>query len=641
MLNQSKKTCLPCLAGRQANRQALTLIILLITCMASFAQDRNTIDSLKTIINNKTTKDTTIIHAYLELSYVYKNIDLDTALSYADLALNKSLKIKYKKGIAEAYRRKGITMINLSNYILADSLLNIAIPIYKEINNQTGVMNCYIALSAVACYKEENRLVIDYSLKALKIAEEKELIKKKGLIFNNIGIAYKNMGDYENATKYELDALRIFKEFDNKRLTARCNINIGCLFEKIDEFDKALKYQNEALKLYIEFKDINEQGICLLNIANVYAEQKKYNEALENYNNALELFKKSNDLKGIALNYLNIGEIYYELEKFNKANESLHKSLEISKQIEDKNIIAECYYTISLLETKQNNYRLAEEYCLKSIDFFENNNALDNQRKSLEQLATIYKLTGKYQKAYNTYIKAIAVKDSVFSIEKAEKIAQLEEKYLNEKKDKQIQTLEYENNIKTIKINHHKKTHRIYAIVLFLAIAAITIILILLRKKNMAYKFLVSKNLDVLSKERELKNVKEKLQSCDTCFQNGIPDDEKEKILKKLEKLFEKDKIFTQADLTLVKLAKQLSTNRTYLSQIINDELGKNYSDFINEYRVKESMLLFSDPKKNSELSIAGIANEVGFKSIPRYIYAFKKFAGITPSNFRAKIQQP
>ncbi len=476
------------------------------------------------------------------------------------------------------------------------------------------------------------------SLKALKIAEEKELIKKKGLIFNNIGIAYKNMGDYENAIKYELNALRIFKEFNNKRLTARCNINIGCLFEKIDEFEKALEYQYEALKLFVELKDIYTQGGCLLNIANVYAEQKKYNEALENYNNSLELFKKSNNLKGIALNYLNIGEIYYELGKFDKANESLNKSLEISKQIEDKNMIAECYYTISLLETKQNNYRLAEEYCLKSIDFFEKNNALDNQLKSLEQLAIIYNLTGKYQKVYNILTEAATLKDSLFNIEKAQKIAQLEEKYLNEKKDKQIQTLEYENNIKTIKISHQKKLYTIYLIAFIFSVIAITIILIQFRKKNMAYKFLVSKNLDLVSKEKELKNYKEKLQSCNTCFQNGVSDDEKGKIIEKLEKLFDDKKIYIKPDLTLNKLAKCLSTNRVYLSQIINKEFGKNYSEFINEYRINEAILMLSDPQKIIKFSIKTIAKEAGFKSVSRFNSEFKKITGITPSVFKETV---
>ena len=47
-------------------------------------------------------------------------------------------------------------------------------------------------------------------------------------------------------------------------------------------------------------------------------------------------------------------------------------------------------------------------------------------------------------------------------------------------------------------------------------------------------------------------------------------------------------------------------------------------------------MSLLSDPQKYSILSIDGIANESGFKSVPTFNSAFKKFTGITPSKFRA-----
>ena len=117
-----------------------------------------------------------------------------------------------------------------------------------------------------------------------------------------------------------------------------------------------------------------------------------------------------------------------------------------------------------------------------------------------------------------------------------------------------------------------------------------------------------------------------------------VPDDEKEKILENLEKLFDDEKIYIKTDLTLNSLAKKLSTNRYYLSQVINDEFGKNYTDFINEYRIKEAMFLFSDPQKTYNLSIDGIAKEAGFWSTPRFNNAFKKFTGITPSNFRNNV---
>ena len=90
-----------------------------------------------------------------------------------------------------------------------------------------------------------------------------------------------------------------------------------------------------------------------------------------------------------------------------------------------------------------------------------------------------------------------------------------------------------------------------------------------------------------------------------------------------LNQLLDNEKVFKIPDLTINKLAKEISTNRTYLSQTINDEFGKSFIEFINEYRIRESIILFSDTKINKELSIAGIANEVGFNSVSSFIIAF------------------
>ena len=99
-------------------------------------------------------------------------------------------------------------------------------------------------------------------------------------------------------------------------------------------------------------------------------------------------------------------------------------------------------------------------------------------------------------------------------------------------------------------------------------------------------------------------------------------------------KMLETDKIYCKFDLTCEKFAKQLSTNRFYLSQIINEKFEKNYSGFINEYRVKEVMLMLSDPIKTKQFSIETIAKEAGFKNISSFNRIFKKYTGITPSVF-------
>ncbi|RTZ81689.1 MAG: AraC family transcriptional regulator, partial [SAR324 cluster bacterium] len=74
-----------------------------------------------------------------------------------------------------------------------------------------------------------------------------------------------------------------------------------------------------------------------------------------------------------------------------------------------------------------------------------------------------------------------------------------------------------------------------------------------------------------------------------------------------------------------------MGINRTYISQTINEKFNKNYSSFINEYRIKEAQKLLL---KDTNLTYEGIGFEVGFKSKSAFNSAFKTYTGVTPSIF-------
>ncbi len=80
-------------------------------------------------------------------------------------------------------------------------------------------------------------------------------------------------------------------------------------------------------------------------------------------------------------------------------------------------------------------------------------------------------------------------------------------------------------------------------------------------------------------------------------------------------------------------LSNLINTNKSYISQIINEKFEKNFSSFINEYRIKEARKLLS-PQKNWGITIESIAKSVGFKSISAFNTTLKKYTGITPSYF-------
>jgi TolB-like protein/AraC-like DNA-binding protein len=90
---------------------------------------------------------------------------------------------------------------------------------------------------------------------------------------------------------------------------------------------------------------------------------------------------------------------------------------------------------------------------------------------------------------------------------------------------------------------------------------------------------------------------------------------------------------FLQASLTLRELAQMIDIHPNYLSELLNDRLGKNFSEFINHYRVETFKALARDPK-NAHLSLLGLAFESGFNSKTSFNTFFKKETGMTPKQF-------
>ncbi|HRB71978.1 MAG TPA: helix-turn-helix domain-containing protein [Flavobacterium sp.] len=118
-----------------------------------------------------------------------------------------------------------------------------------------------------------------------------------------------------------------------------------------------------------------------------------------------------------------------------------------------------------------------------------------------------------------------------------------------------------------------------------------------------------------------------------------ITDERIKDILEKLKKLAQQ-KYFLRQDCTLHNVAKKLKTNTAYLSRIVNNELGKSFSNYINELRIN---YVISELKSNSRLraySISAIADEIGYKSPDSFTKYFKVATGVSPAVYIRKIEK-
>jgi AraC-like DNA-binding protein len=120
---------------------------------------------------------------------------------------------------------------------------------------------------------------------------------------------------------------------------------------------------------------------------------------------------------------------------------------------------------------------------------------------------------------------------------------------------------------------------------------------------------------------------------------SGLPSEQAENYLRRLRQFMETKKMYVKNDLTLNELAKHLAIPTHHLSQIINDRLQQNFYDFVNNYRVEEAKKRLLDPAYQ-HLTILAIAYEVGFSSKSVFNAAFKKYANMTPSQFKKTVTE-
>ncbi len=519
---------------------------------------------------------------------------------------------------------------------IRDSVLLYAAKVFETSGAYSDVFHCYNLISVSNFTQGNNLKALDYALKTIGIAKQNHMNLHEAIAESNIASIYTKLGDYEQANECNFKALKIFSDRGNELHIARCNLGIGSVYHLLHEYEKAAYYFKEADKCFVELGDHRGHSICLTNIGSTFNETGKYELALDYFSEAVSICDLDGDKDGKASNYSNIGSVYYNLMDYGQAMNYYQKSVKLCSELNNSSLLSSNYLQMSRISASQNQFDAAYDYCVKCLELTEETGEKNTKRQALEQLSGLCHNRGEYKEAFEYHHQAAIINDSLLRVEKSARITLLEERFNNEKLEKEKLELMYTNDIQTVKIRNQNLHIMGFAIVIFVLSVSLVLILVLYKKKNAAYKWIVKKNLDVIEAEQKMRNLNESINNNESKGNlSAIPNEEQKKIIHFIETDFKERKIYTEHDLTLEKLAKYCNTNRTYLSKVINETYRMNYADFINGYRINEAILLLSDPIVSRKYSIEAIANASGYANISSFNATFKKTTGLTPSVFR------
>lgn len=463
-----------------------------------------------------------------------------------------------------------------------------------------------------------------------KNRDEELLLWSYKLLF----VYYQNIAvDYPKAIYYSFELLKRAKENHDASLEVSAYINLSSVyFLKGDTsgLQYAMKAYDIAKKLNDEFS-IYTSGV---NISNYLYNRYEVKEALGHLEEAMGIAKKL-DLKAeLQYMYSFMGDVYNMMGNPEEAEDYYRKSIvNLPETSTYDKVYSGICYSMFLMQHQRFDEALSQ---LKRSEKLMTDNDIPTFRKELyANMSGIYEHKGDFENALAYYKMYVEIKDELLSAEREKAFKELDVKYkVSEEKQK--------NAMQQVLLMEKDKKLQVMIFVAVLALCVSVFVFLLYHHRTKQYKEIVRTNLDKIENEKRLRIQLEKAGKdgkAETKYNTSSLNEEKSKqLFISLEHLMYDERVYHDSGLTLDKLASMLGTNRTYLSRVINEQSGKSYSDYINNYRINEAVEILSDPQ--NEEQIKTISYNIGFASPQTFYALFKAKIGISPSIYRSNAKK-
>jgi signal transduction histidine kinase len=407
-------------------RQHLTLSFLLISLTGFAAINRGQVDSLKTLVapslKNQAAPDTLNINRLNKLAANYFESNPDSTLFYGHKSIELSRKINYKAGIADGLLQTGTANYFKGKFSQAEQDLGEAVLIYKHLNDQKGIANCYTVYGRMYNLLANYKLALTYSNLALDISKQLKNDLDIAVCIKNIGVVYYSEGQLPTALDYYYKALFIDLKVHSDRAAAATYNDIGVVLATMELYPKAFEYYKKALKLFQSSKDLNGVGTVYENIGEVMIAQKNYDSAIDYLSKSIDIAIKQDDKDGMSSVYTDFGLCYARKNQNRLALSYLNKSLQIASEY--KIVYNEAYALIGFatVYNLQKDYKNAYKYVIEGQKLAVKLGNLSIRSNAALQLNRALAGLGKYEEAYKLLRQYNDLNDSLNNNESIQKL---------------------------------------------------------------------------------------------------------------------------------------------------------------------------------------------------------------------------
>ena len=435
-------------------------------------------------------------------------------------------------------------------------------------------------------------------------------------------------------------------------------LGFGCMYQTISEEcgndelgATALSYYQRALSVGLRTHDDKHADMActdVLAMAHAQGGLQPITSTWENYlqlpeDNETWILRRYNKMLYQAFSNV-------ENKRFDDAVKVYDRQLQLIDTTEYSRLIYFTHVEKAKVHAIKGDYRQAIEALKQSERIAVDLEMKDCKLEVYGMLSQYYQRLGDNSSREHYYTKYSQLKDTLTNYQQLASVSEME--FRNELKGMEQEMTD---------IKRHREVMSYVTMVSLGFLMVLLVLLYLVYRKNgelrRSNQLLYQKNVDMLRAEEEERRIRRQLQDkeapvvnaaecvedieeteCDNDVKyksSHLSDNDKQQLLSRiLEVMDASDEIFSP-DFSLERLAMMADSKYKYVSQVINEHYQQNFNNFLNSYRIKEACKRMRDLANYGNYTIEAISESVGFKSRSTFVASFKRFTGLTPSQYQ------
>lgn len=430
---------------------------------------------------------------------------IDSALNIANRHTHDTVEVKTLTWLGN--------MTTASNTQKAIEFYHRAISVFETYTSGTSGVVAYLRLARHKNGLGEHDSATFFLQKAKTVLDRFPAHNKKldYEFYNVSGIINKNLGNYDDALRQYTLAEQLGEKVIGKDNLAGAYLNMANVYSLKGDAVHTQDYLFKSLKIFENIRNDDGMAYCYNGLGNLFNKQKNYAKAEYYLKKSLDLKEKSGNKKAITTGLMGLGVVYLDSRNYSLATEYIDKTIRSCEEYKLKDLLCQAYINKGMICYQQNNLPDAQTFYLKAktlaeelqskallasvnaelgqvyhqqadhkkalhtllngVEQARQSHNLDAEHNAHHALAQYYYTNKQYKEAYDEYDRFFQQHDSLQGSTITERLYNLEAKYESEKKQRQIELLKKDQQLKSIELERERTIE--YAVITFAVLLAV------------------------------------------------------------------------------------------------------------------------------------------------------------------------